>query len=1520
MKNNGKKPSRGLIIGLVVLIAAGAVGLWLLLARPAKVEEVPPETVYRYVNPDETKAQADAGIIIDGVLDEAVYQNNQWLYLQNDDGGNHVDIAMTSYYGQKGMYFVYDVTESVPIYVNLERPSYLNSCIEMYFAPSTVTGTGQNSMFEVDLMPTGDMVFKKSNGKGSYVDVATTNDIMAHLGATTKGGPVNSESCYGYCLELFIPWEYMQWNGLDAEAMKQSFVYVNPAHITSNNYGGLNKDLDRYWYFYAQQQGAGFGNVFQYFRFDKNGVQGNVPVALEAGANCTITGNPSAIAGMETTITVIPNAGYTLNSILVNGKEAIQNVSYQADGSVILTLRPGAEGLKISAAATAVTDGVKTITGKVILNNPEKDYLDGIEMSYIGPKGEKPVELDQEGNFVLKDLHQGYYTLKVEKENYQTISRGIDLSMDRNVELLLEHDTFYTESGTAFVLDKQNDGVVQKFGGTGYILSNRKYNQFTFEMNVRYDEPLAKQADADSFKQQRTGMRILFSNGKYWHIDMLKSGDQYILQYADHGDTVFEKWSTLCTLNQNQIAKYKSKDGINLKVVRDGRFAGIYLDEQLVRVEKLPAEYSTCTAQVGMESWSANRTVLDIPYSLSATCAVPVASSAFYEGGKWDITGQYDGYVKLPGGGDGGWLNFGEKVKDSDVSIIIKDYPTVQDAPDGFRTVLQFTFENNKTVSFSVYYNQSGEYVIQSMGDSIFNWKTHYSLTATETEKLQSGGIELRVVRSGTKVSCYLDGKEIVSGADLTKDRAGADTGIVANMLATVGIRHYGDAGAPVEISFEKQDKPDYVTVSCLPDADGNTVSLNKERYVRGDVVQVRDSGEGDAYPYAILVNGKQVQTDAYGNYCFEATEDAYTVAGRFAKRIFKDGGNWSEVQQNVGVLSLPNCDGVSDWLETVKDYKDLDISVTLRDLCNAEDNYRFVLGLKFSNGKQLMTGITNDVSNEDATSVYQIQHVGNEDSFTGWGQPYTLSLTQSANIQSTTGVKLRIVRVGAIVDIFVDDVHAVEYDLTNLKNNGGPSGVEDLPCTVVLRLYGNQNQTVEVPFTIREDISPVTVETGEFANGTVTVKNKNVLPGEMVALTVTPAAGFSNKYITVKNGDAEVALNGDFSEEGGSYTFVAQAGVGTYTISAEFEAATPKIFGSKDSQNKWDLSNQDNGSITLVQKGSEDAFVKTTANTYREAAITVRDAVQDGNFQMQIRFYFTNGTKYQVRLYYKADANQYEIQTMDGIINWLWIKNLSTEQTAKLKGEGVEFRVKLVGTKVELYVDDVLMAHANAARHDLSGAITANTTAQIQFHMVGNNGAENLQLPFELKEGQSVVLPDIFESKDSESTWDLSNQHNGSITLVKKGNDDAFVKTAANTYREAAVTVRDVARDGKFQMQIRFYFTNGNKYQVRMFYNTDTGEYQIQNMDGITTWGWIKNLDAAQIAKLTGDEGVEFRAKIVGTKVELYVDGQVMAYWSDSRHDLSSGIDETTTAQIQFHMVGNSGAENLVLPFEVKE
>ena len=305
------------------------------------IQEVPAEDNYTYVNPEEVKAESDPNIVIDGVLDEDAYKNSNWLYLYNNDGGNNVSIAMTSWYGQKGMYFVFDVTESVPIYVNLERASYMNSCIEMYLAPSNLSSVKENSIFEIDMMPNGDMTFKKSDGKYGYVNVIATHDKMAQLGATTKGGQVNTPECYGYCLELFIPWEYMDKFDLNAAAMKESYVYVDPAHITSFIYAGTNMDVDRYWYFFAQENGASWNNVYQYFRFDGKGVQGTVPVEFESGEHYTVEGADSAIPGMKMNVTITPDAGYALKSILINSEEYIQKADFNADGSVTLSYTEG---------------------------------------------------------------------------------------------------------------------------------------------------------------------------------------------------------------------------------------------------------------------------------------------------------------------------------------------------------------------------------------------------------------------------------------------------------------------------------------------------------------------------------------------------------------------------------------------------------------------------------------------------------------------------------------------------------------------------------------------------------------------------------------------------------------------------------------------------------------------------------------------------------------------------------------------------------------------------------------------------------------------------------------------------------------------------------------------------------------------------------------------------------------------------------------------------------------------------
>ena len=166
---------KSLLFALVVLVLTGCHD------QKDNIKEIAAENPYGYINPDETKAKTDAGFTIDGILDEVAYQNNNWLYLHNDDGGNDVNIAMTSFFGEQGMYFVYDVTESAPIYVNTKRASYMNSCIEMYLAPSYVMGVQENSIFEIDMMPTGDMTFKKSNGKYGYENVISSAEIVVNV-------------------------------------------------------------------------------------------------------------------------------------------------------------------------------------------------------------------------------------------------------------------------------------------------------------------------------------------------------------------------------------------------------------------------------------------------------------------------------------------------------------------------------------------------------------------------------------------------------------------------------------------------------------------------------------------------------------------------------------------------------------------------------------------------------------------------------------------------------------------------------------------------------------------------------------------------------------------------------------------------------------------------------------------------------------------------------------------------------------------------------------------------------------------------------------------------------------------------------------------------------------------------------------------------------------------------------------------------------------------------------------------
>ena len=498
-----------ILLAVVIVVAVAAA---LVVSARNRIKYVKTDGHYSYINDDPRRATPDDGFSIDGVFDEEAYKDCKWLYLHNDNGDASVDLAMTTYYGEKGVYFAFDDTESTSVWVNPNRETTMNSAIEMYLAPAGVKRiTGEEDVFEIDLLPNGIVNFKKRAGNDSWVNVRSSNDIMAYLGTTLKGGELDTGDCHGYTMEFFIPWDYLDYLGLDVKAIKESHLMVNPVHITSYNYKGADSNADRYWYPFTRQIGGdGWDAVSRYFRFNKAGVLDTVPVNLVEGEHYTISGSTTVYPHLNAYVTIKPEEGYAIQSVLSNGEEKIRKVSYNEDGSALVVLRgpEDANGLTVSAVAEAITDGKKTLNGTVNLNRPGGDSFEKLSISCKGPDGNVKIKIDENGNFQLKDLKQGFYTIKASKDGYTKATKGIYLKRNVDVDIDLNYEMFEVQSGYSWNIDEQAESKLVQWGGEGKIITVNSYDNFYMEANIKYDEEETKISDDDQHTEQRTGIRI----------------------------------------------------------------------------------------------------------------------------------------------------------------------------------------------------------------------------------------------------------------------------------------------------------------------------------------------------------------------------------------------------------------------------------------------------------------------------------------------------------------------------------------------------------------------------------------------------------------------------------------------------------------------------------------------------------------------------------------------------------------------------------------------------------------------------------------------------------------------------------------------------------------------------------------------------------------------------------------------------------------------------------------------------
>ncbi len=1528
------------------------------------LNDLPDADPYTYHNPDAAKAEPDPGITIDGVLDEEIYQGKNWMWLHNDDGGNNVTIGITSHWGEKGMYFVYDVTESVPIYVNLDRASYMNSCIEMYLAPSYVTSRNQNSYFEIDMLPTGNLNFKMSNGRDTYSDVTTTYDKMAVLGATTKGGEVNTPDCYGYNLELFIPWEYMNWLGMDVDSMKDGFVYINPAHITSNNLNGTDSNLDRMWYHYAQQQGADFSQIYQYFRFDGDGAMGVVPVTVEKAEGCTVSSDPTAVFGVETILTVKPENGKAVTSFVVNGEEKIGLASFNEDGAAYVVVRAGDEAVTISAAAADIAAGPYTVTGKIDLKRYSgKDTLENTILTYTGPQGEKPIEFAADGSFKVEGLAEGNYVITCEKDGYIKHTRNITVNRNMEISVLMEYDQFYIEKGTSWILDNQNDGYLGRFSGDqSYVMTNDSYDDFTLTGRMHFAPEVVSQKDVKVFQEQRAGLRMRFDNGKTLHVDVVYQNGQYIIQYAKIHNTALISWKTITKLTEKQIEKLLSPEGLALTVMRQNHLIGVFLEDEVVDLCEVDDSIYNAKCQLGFENWAANMGMYQMEYEILDRSEVPLYT-AFKPGAYWNTRKMFKGVITTTGRidknmqGDSGWLNSFMDVY-SGITVQLRDY-TPQDK--NYRAAVNLLFENGKQFCITVTNANGRGYELQYMNMGIVeNWSAPYRLTPEQTAKItsQNDHLAFKVINVGHYANVYLDDVQVLS-VDISKDTSGNATGI-DNTPATVGVRIYGNSRIRTDVPYQFHMTPTPVQVN-LGGSHAKDANVGSN-HILGETVSVRPANN-TIQLNEVLVDGEKMEIGADGTVRFTASKEIHNVEIVDAERIYDwiTASNWNLDNQGLGsghiIAGLPGSkEGDSGFLNSaVNTYRD--VSILVKDSHPDAAGYRSSIRFNFTNGKNIWVSIL-----EQKTDSYIVQTM-------------TDSITPAwKNLHTLTAEEAKIVREGGIFRVSIVGNTAVfrlnELELCTLDLTAG--NVAGVGAQIQLRMFGVINETMPMDYTLGGE--PTTYKI-TFKNGRgcyLSTHNTVHFAGDNVVINTKMEEGYVDPVLKV-NGQVVELVNGKYTIENLSANTTVELSA-TVTDEVKDFLTVPAV--------NWDLTGQGHGSghivASLPGSGAEgdSGYVTTVRNNYRDVTLFIKDDDVDSKiFRSSIKFNFANGKN--VWLSILEEKNRYIVQSLSGGIPAAW-KNwhtLTAEEVAAVRA-GAEFRIFIVGNEaiVRLNGKDLCIV-------DLSAGNVAGVGAEIQLRNYGPKGTKaamdyklggepkvysvtkkaGLGCSLEVSNNNKYVLPgesfvvtaklsggfidpvlkvngEAVELTDGKYTvsnisgnvaleltatqteeWDaagnqeidFSKQKEGIITLPNSDGASGWAWTFRNDYRDMSFQVKHlIPGETGFGLEYQLKFANGKWLCFRLTNADDsTGtNYKIQTMDKntmISNWANLYKLSAQQNKDMTTGDGVNFRVAVSGNTVIFLIDGVRVHTIDLSAHNIA-GVG----FQPVMYMRGNKGKD----------
>ena len=300
-----------------------------------KINIIPDPNPYIFDNSANViRPDCDEGMNIDGKFDEEKWKNVRWLSAEDKPNATQsAKIEFASFVGEKGIFIGGKVEETGSnIWVNPDRGSWTNSCLEMYIGPVGYGEEGKHKTIEYDVQADGSVNnMRVAPDQSSGFDIHTTWDKMPLTAAQQIGGKVNTPDCTGYTIESFIPWAFLELAGWDVSDPSELKVGIDPVHIFSLKYEG--EDVSdkitetRIWSRWSEKVLPGIGWLAPdtYFRFDKGGLmqyEYEVNYSGEGkGTVATKSGSDKIFGWGTTTFTVKPRNGAIIKRITVNGED-----------------------------------------------------------------------------------------------------------------------------------------------------------------------------------------------------------------------------------------------------------------------------------------------------------------------------------------------------------------------------------------------------------------------------------------------------------------------------------------------------------------------------------------------------------------------------------------------------------------------------------------------------------------------------------------------------------------------------------------------------------------------------------------------------------------------------------------------------------------------------------------------------------------------------------------------------------------------------------------------------------------------------------------------------------------------------------------------------------------------------------------------------------------------------------------------------------------------------------------------